>query len=76
MPYYEYREFLDKVNDSEELIKIEAEFAKRFISESVDYASSVGINPHPDYARLKAVFNDIEITNDIPTGFKVTVSHC
>ena len=65
----DYSNLLDIINDTSELIEIKPELAKKLTLESVQYANSIGIKPHNDYAKYKAVFADIEII-DTPTGFR------
>lgn len=64
----DYGNLLDIINVSSELIEIEPEFAKKLILETVQYANSIGIKPHNNYAKYKTVFADIEVT-DTPTKF-------
>ncbi len=57
---YEYDEFVDGMRHHETPQRVAPAYARKLIEDSVAYAQSVGLAPHPDYAGAKLIFGDID----------------
>lgn len=55
-----YEDFFDFMDDQMEMVKIAPAFARKLIEGAVEYAASVGLQPHPNYAKVKPIFGEIE----------------
>jgi hypothetical protein len=52
--------FLEKLYSSFDFDRAKPECARKLIEGAVDYAESLGLPPHPDYLKAKAIFGDID----------------
>lgn len=59
VPRSQYREQIEKMQEMG-LRPIDAESARRVIEDSVEYAKSLGLNPHRDYHTARQIFGDID----------------
>lgn len=57
---FEYDQFVDGMRQHETPQRVEPAYARKLIEDSVAYAQSVGLAPHPDYAGAKLIFGDID----------------
>lgn len=51
---------LEGIGQRFNLVKIEPAAARKLVEGGVDYAASFGLSPHPDYAKAKRIFGDID----------------
>ncbi len=58
-PRYE-REMYGKLADQYRLIRMQPECARKLVESAVQYALDVGLPPHADYRKAKAIFGDID----------------
>lgn len=57
----EYTErFYDEVRRRFEVVALKPAAARQLIEGAVDYAKAHGLSPHPDYARARQIFGDID----------------
>jgi hypothetical protein len=56
----EYDRLIERLVEKFEYDSRSAEFVRKLVEESVAYARSVGIEPHRDYDRAKAIFGDVD----------------
>lgn len=56
----EYNEWLEDVEERLDLVDTQPESARKLIEGAVAYASGLGLNPHPDYHRVKTIFGDLD----------------
>jgi hypothetical protein len=54
-----YEDYLEQVRSQGPLTRMKPECARKLVEESVAYAQSFGLNPHPDYVRASKIFGDI-----------------
>ncbi len=54
-----YQQARDALKQKENLQPISPACARKLIEKCVDYAKNIGIEPHPDYKKAKAIFGEI-----------------
>lgn len=57
---FEYDEFVAGASAQQTLEPIAPACARKLVEESIAYAHSFGLNPHPDYARTKRIFGALD----------------
>lgn len=50
---------LEKLRETDKLVKLSPECARKLVEGAVEYARSLGFPPHEDYLRAKLIFGDI-----------------
>jgi hypothetical protein len=56
----EFQSLVDRLQEREGLAPVKAEFARKLIEDTVEYAAGLGFKPHKDYYKAKAVFGTID----------------
>jgi len=56
----EYRTLLENLDENAELVSVSPANLRCAIEEAVEYARDLGLEPHPDYRRVKPIFGDID----------------
>jgi hypothetical protein len=51
---------LDRLDEQYEMVEIAPAAARKLIEGAVDYAASLGLQPHSDYNKVKTIFGDID----------------
>lgn len=51
----------DKMKREFGIEKQSPEFVRKLVEEAVEYARSLGFEPHPDYSQAKAIFGDLDV---------------
>lgn len=65
MDNVQYQEFLDKLGNSQAMIKCDISEAHNIIYGAIDYAEELGFAPHPDFAISEHILNPDLITDGI-----------
>ncbi len=55
-----YQNLINMMSASSSLVPVEPAYAKKLILDAILYAASVGIDPHDDYYKYKAIFDDVD----------------
>ena len=54
-----FEEFLEGAAANQEFLAREPSYAKKLVDQSIAYAASLGLSPHPDYRKIAPIWGDI-----------------
>ncbi len=57
---FSYRQRMAKMRSQYSAPAVEPACARKLVEEAVRYAESLGLHPHPDYAKARLIFGDID----------------
>ncbi|ABK45397.1 hypothetical protein Mmc1_2906 [Magnetococcus marinus MC-1] len=60
VPSLQYEEFIEQSRDRENIIPIHPACLSKIVGSSVEYAQSLGFQPHPDFKLAKVLLNGID----------------
>lgn len=59
-PEYE-QNFLSRLSSTYTPVKLTPACARKLVEGAVEYARTLGLSPHPDYAQAKLIFGDVDV---------------
>lgn len=69
LPEIKYDRAIQEVDDNQGIKMVDPAYARKLVEDAEEYARSIGLEPHKDYAQSSKIFGDID-SSDCSVSFK------